>query len=98
LLHDSTIAWTPLEEQEFAMQDAWKKTMHIKAEHSESVYPSIYNADGDHVSFDEKSTLSWLASGPLYTVRVGEDIRCNVSPEFVTRFLAEKGVDASKFE
>jgi hypothetical protein len=78
-------------------QDAWKNIMHKKAEHDGSTYPSIYNADGDHVSFDEKATVTYRGCA-VYTVRVGEDIRCGQTAERVTQFLAERGVDSSKFQ
>lgn len=78
-------------------QDAWRNILHKKAEYSDSTYPSIYNADGDHVSFDEKATITYRGCA-VYTVRVGEDIRCGQTAERVTQFLAEKGVDSSQFE
>lgn len=78
-------------------QGAWRNILHKKAEYSDSTYPSIYNADGDHVSFDEKATITYRGCA-VYTVRVGEDIRCGQTADRVTQFLADRGVDCSKFE
>jgi hypothetical protein len=79
-------------------KDAWKHTMHIVAEHEDSIYPTIADEHGNHISFDERATTrSPYWTQPLYIVRVGIDRKANRTAEPVSRFLDEKGVDASKF-
>ena len=80
-------------------KDAWKNIMHIVAEHEDSIYPTIADENGNHISFDERATTSssyWAQ--PFYTVRVGMDIKAHRTAEQVSSFLDEKGVDASKFQ